>query len=150
MPAPAIRIRPLVEADRAAWEPLWNGYNEFYREALPAEVTEASWRRWMDPGSPMHLLGAERDGRLIAFTAYLFHASSWSIGPYCYLEDLFTAAEARGTGAGEALITAVAEAARASGATRLYWVTHETNAVAQRLYDRVAERTGFIQYRKVL
>lgn len=150
MPSADLRIRSLVEADRAAWEPLWNGYNEFYREVLPAEVTEASWRRWMDPASPMHLFGAERDGRLIAFAAYQFHASSWSIGPYCYLEDLFTAAEARGTGAGEALISAVADAARAADAARLYWVTHETNAVAQRLYDRVAERTGFIQYRRPL
>ena len=146
----SVIIRPAVAGDRAAFEVLWSGYNTFYRAQVPAAVTEASWQRWQDPHSGMHLLVVERAGELIAFATFLFHPSSWSIGPYCYLEDLFTAESARGTGAGRVLITAVAEAARAAGAERLYWVTHETNAVAQALYDRVAEKTGFIQYRRPL
>ena len=139
-------IRPAAAGDRTAFEVLWAGYNAFYRAQVPAAVTEASWRRWQDPRSGMHLLVAERAGEVIAFATYLFHPSSWAIGPYCYLEDLFTAEAARGTGAGRALIAAVAEAARIARAERLYWVTHETNAAAQSLYDRVAVKNGFIQY----
>ena len=146
----SVIIRPAVAGDRAAFEALWAGYNAFYRAEVPAAVTEASWQRWQDSRSGMHLLIADRAGELIAFATYLFHPSSWSIGPYCYLEDLFTTEAARGSGAGRSLISAVADAARAAGAERLYWVTHETNAVAQALYDRLAEKTGFIQYRRFL
>ena len=42
------------------------------------------------------------------------------------------------------------ERARAAGAQRVYWQTHETNLTAMRLYDEVAERSGFVVYRKRL
>jgi GNAT superfamily N-acetyltransferase len=146
----SLLIRAAVPTDRSAFETLWQGYNTFYRATVPAAVTEASWQRWQNPLSGMHLRVADRDGELVAFATYLFHPSSWAMGPYCYLEDLFTAEAARGTGAGRALITAVADAARAAGAERLYWVTHQTNVVAQALYDKVAQNTGFIQYQRPL
>ena len=80
---------------------------------------------------------------------YIFHRSTWTIGNYCYLQDLFTAEEARGKGAGQALIEAVYERAREAGASRVYWLTQESNEVARRLYDKLADRPGFIQYRKL-
>ena len=70
------------------------------------------------------------------------------IGPTCYLQDLFTAESARGLGVGRALIEAVCARARALGATRVYWQTHETNSAAMRLYDQVAEKSGFVVYRR--
>jgi hypothetical protein len=50
---------------------------------------------------------------------------------------------------GCALIEAVYEEAQAVDAARVYWQTHETNHVAQRLYDAIAEKSGFIVYRKL-
>lgn len=148
MPTSSLLIRPLRAADRSAWGVLWDGYNHFYKATVSAEVTAETWRRFLDPQVAMHVLGAERNGELVAFATYLFHPSSWSLGSYCYLEDLFTAEAARGTGAGRALIAAVADAAKTAGAERLYWVTHQSNTVAQALYDKIAVNTGFIQYRK--
>jgi GNAT superfamily N-acetyltransferase len=144
-----IQIRPFGPQDRQAWEPLWQGYLTFYGSSLPPEVTDATWRRLNDPAEPMHGLAAVLDGRIVGMVHYLYHGSTWSIGPYCYLQDLFTAEEARGRGAGRALIEAVYERARADGASRVYWLTHETNASAQALYDKLAARSGFIQYRKL-
>jgi GNAT superfamily N-acetyltransferase len=72
------------------------------------------------------------------------------LGPICYLQDLFTSEEARGRGVGRALIEAVYERAKAVGSPRVYWQTHETNAAAQRLYNKLAERSGFIVYRRDL
>jgi GNAT superfamily N-acetyltransferase len=150
--AAAPLIRPLAQADYAAWRPLWDGYNAFYgREgatALPEEITAATWARIFDPAEPVHAFVAERDGRILGIVHYLFHRSTTLLGPICYLQDLFTAAEARGGGVGRALIEAVYEAARAAGSPRVYWQTHEANAVAMRLYDRVATKSGFLVYRR--
>jgi GNAT superfamily N-acetyltransferase len=70
------------------------------------------------------------------------------IGPTCYLQDLFTAESARGQGIGRALIESVYERAKAAGSQRVYWQTHETNLTGMKLYDKVAERSGFVVYRK--
>ena len=146
---PSIDIRPLRPDEREAWEPLWAGYLEFYDATVAPEVTGETWRRLHDPTEPMHVLGAYVDGRLIGIVHYLFHRSTWTVGDYCYLQDLFTVPDARGLGAGRALIEAVYDAARVAGASRVYWLTHESNSTARVLYDKVADRPGFIQYRRI-
>ena len=145
-----IEIRPLRPDEREVWEPLWAGYLTFYETAVAPEVTDITWARLHDPAEPMFALGAYLDGRLVGIVHYLFHRSTWTVGEYCYLQDLFTVPEARGRGAGRALIEAVAERAKTAGASRVYWLTHESNTVARGLYDRVADRPGFIQYRRIL
>ncbi len=145
-----LQIRPFRPEDRSAWEPLWQGYLIFYKSSLAPEVTDETWRRLNDPAEPMHGLVAVLDGRVVGIVHYIYHRSTWTTGDYCYLQDLFTAEEARGHGVGRALIEAVYEQAKAHGASRVYWLTHETNAAAQVLYDKVASRSGFIQYRHLL
>jgi GNAT superfamily N-acetyltransferase len=145
-----IAIRPLGPEDRADWEPLWAGYLAFYEATIPSTVTQTTWARLNDPAEPMHVLGAFVDGQLVGIVHYLFHRSTWTTGDYCYLQDLFTNEAARGRGAGRALIEAVYERARAAGASRVYWLTQEGNATARALYDKLADRSGFIQYRKML
>jgi len=153
MPA-ALTIRPVAPGDYAQWLPLWDGYNVFYGRsgptALDPEITRTTWERFFDAGEPMHALVAEESGTLLGFTHYLYHRSTTSIGLNCYLQDLFTRSEARGRGVGRALIEAVYAAARAAGSPRVYWQTQETNATAMRLYDQVAEKSGFLVYRKLL
>jgi GNAT superfamily N-acetyltransferase len=145
-----IQIRPFNPDDRQSWEPLWQGYLTFYKSTLPAEVTETTWRRLIASAEPMHGLVAILDGKIVGIVHYLYHRSTWTTGDYCYLQDLFTSEEARGRGVGRALIEAVYDRAKADGASRVYWLTHETNTAAQVLYDKVASRSGFIQYRHLL
>jgi GNAT superfamily N-acetyltransferase len=145
----AIVVRPVSADERGAWEPLWKGYQTFYEVALSAETTATTWARLHDPAEPMGVLGAYVDGRLVGIAHYIFHRSCWTVGDYCYLQDLFVAADARGHGAGRALIEAVEKEARSVGASRVHWLTREDNTVARALYDRLAERSGFIQYRKL-
>ena len=150
--SPGFTIRPAVDRDFEEWKPLWDGYNAFYGRhgptALPIEVTRATWSRFHDANVPMGALVAEGGGRLVGLAHYILHASTNQVAQVCYLQDLFTDPAARGQGIGEALIEAVYERARALGCRRVYWQTHETNAIARRLYDQVAERSGFIVYRK--
>jgi GNAT superfamily N-acetyltransferase len=132
-----------------AWQPLWKGYLDFYRTSVAPEVYDVTWARLHDPNEPMWLLGGYVDSTLLGIVHYLYHRSCWTIGDYCYLQDLFVAEPARGRGLGRALIEAVYGDARAAGASRVYWLTHETNATARALYDTLADRPGFIQYRKL-
>lgn len=145
----AVVIRPLGADERAGWEPLWRGYLDFYKASQTPEATDITWKRLLDPKEPMFALGAYVDGKLLGIVHYLYHRSTWTIGDYCYLQDLFVAEAARGQGLARALIEAVYAKAKEEGASRVYWNTHETNATARVLYDKVAERSGFIQYRKV-
>jgi GNAT superfamily N-acetyltransferase len=144
-----IDIRPLRPDERAPWQMLWTCYLDFYKTSVPPEVYDTTWARLHDPREPMWLLGGYVDGKLLGIVHYLYHRSCWTIADYCYLQDLFVAQEARKRGLGRALIEAVYREARAAGASRVHWLTHETNTTARALYDQLANRPGFIQYRKL-
>lgn len=141
-------IRDLAAADRAQWAPLWAGYLEFYQSTLAPEVTDATFARLIDPASNLFGMVAEEDGALIGVVQCVLHDHGWFQAQVCYLEDLFVTPAARGKGVGRALIEAVYARADAMGYARVYWLTHETNTSARALYDQVATRTGFIQYRR--
>lgn len=149
-----ISIRGVTRQDYDQWLPLWDGYNAFYGRAeataLSPDITSVTWERFFDSGEPVFALVAERDGELLGLTHYLFHRSTTSIEPTCYLQDLFTSEAARGKGVGRALIQAVYVGAKLAGSSKVYWQTHETNLTAMQLYDKVAERSGFLVYRKLL
>ena len=144
----AVLVRPIALQDFEQWLPLWTGYNTFYERVLPDEITRMTFARFFDAYEPVHALVAERDGALIGLVHYIFHRSTVMLHPTCYLQDLFTTKAARGLGVGRALIEAVYERAGRAGSSRVYWLTHESNAAARALYDKIAERPGFIQYRK--
>ena len=144
-----MKVTRLEAGDRDRWTELWRAYLAFYDTEMPAEIYDHTWRRLLE-GDGVHGLAARDDGTIIGITHFLFHPSCWTLLPVCYLQDLFTDEGARGQGAGRALIAAVADWARTQGCGRLYWLTHETNATARALYDKVAVNRGFIRYDIVL
>ena len=149
-----VTIRAIVKEDFTRWKPLWDAYNAFYGRAGPTalapEITRTTWERFLDADEPVHALVAESAGELLGLAHFLFHRSTIQVAPTCYLQDLFTTERARGQGVGRALIDAVCLRASAGGSPRVYWQTHESNRAAMLLYDQVAEKSGFIVYRKML
>jgi len=149
-----LSIRPLAKTDYAQWLPLWDGYNAFYGRsgatALDPAITAMTWSRFFDAYEPVHALVAEDGGALIGLVHYLYHRSTTSIAPTCYLQDLFTLEAARGQGVGRAMIEEVYRCAVRAGCSRVYWHTHATNTTARMLYDKLAEDSGFVVYRKML
>lgn len=144
-----IEVRPLEPRDHADWLVLFEDYVAFYKAHVPADVVDLTWSRLMGGDADMLGLGATSgDGRLVGMALIVFHRSTWSATWYCYLEDLYVAPAARGQGVGRSLIEAVYAAADARGATRTYWVTEEENATARRLYDAMAMRAPYVQYRR--
>jgi GNAT superfamily N-acetyltransferase len=142
-----VTVRPLQQSDHVEWRRLWTAYLTFYKTAVPEEVYQSTWKRLFTVGEfePKGFI-ALLDDKAVGLTHYLYHRSCWSIVNNCYLQDLFADPEVRGKGVGAALIEAVRQEAAKIGVTNVYWMTHETNATARRLYDRVARRTGFIEY----
>ncbi len=145
-----MNIRLARESDFSGWLRLWLGYQAFYNTTIAENVTAKTWARFLDPAEPMHCALAEVDGQLVGMVHYIEHRSCWTEGDYFYLQDLFIDPKLRGQGIGSALIEHVYAQARAAHASRVWWLTHETNTAAMQLYDRIAEKSGFVQYRKLM
>jgi GNAT superfamily N-acetyltransferase len=143
----AIAIRPLEQSDHAEWRRLWTAYLTFYKTTVPEEVYATTWKRLFTAGEfePNGFV-ALIDGKPVGLVHYLYHRTCWTEANNCYLQDLFADPKVRGKGVGAALIEAVRQQAAKAGVTNVYWMTHETNSTARRLYDRVARLTGFIKY----
>jgi GNAT superfamily N-acetyltransferase len=148
--AAGVEIRPAGERDHADWLPLWRGYQAFYKTDIPEEVSSVTWARLLDTSEPMGAALAWRDDTAIGLVHHIRHRSCWTIGDYIYLQDLFVSPAERGTGVGRKLIEYVYGIARQAGCARVHWLTHETNRDAMLLYDRIAERSGFVQYRRII
>jgi len=142
-----IELRPVGEGDFAAWLPLWEGYQRFYRIEIAEEVTRRTWERFLSPAEPMYALLAMMGNQALGLAHTVHHRSTWTTKDHCYLQDLFVAGEARGQSVGRALVERVYADAARRGAARVYWVTHESNHDAIRLYDRVAHRLPLIHFR---
>lgn len=139
-------VRPLESGDRAQWQALWRGYQDYYEVDLQ-DNEDSLFSRLMEPAKdgPFCLV-CDDNGKLLGLTQYIFHQTTFSSEPRCYLHDLYTVPEARGQRVGEILIEAVEKAARKYGATQVYWLTQDFNHRARKLYDRVGKLTPFIKY----
>lgn len=146
-----VEIKPLEEKDFDSWLELWKAYQVFYKADIPLATTMLTWQRFFDPTENMHAIGAfDKDGKLVGIVHAIFHRSCWLPGFSCYLQDLYVDSSQRGAGIGEKLIEAVAILARKQNAGKLYWMTQEDNLIARGLYEKIAEKSGFIQYVKPL
>jgi len=146
-----IDVQPLRATEFDDWLPLWQGYLTFYKAQVPAATTDVTFRRLTGGSEPMGgFIARDAGGHALGIVHWIEHRSCWTVGDYCYLQDLFVAPVQRGGGIGRQLIEAVYARAAAAGCSRVWWLTHETNTDAMHLYDKVAARSGFLQYRKLL
>lgn len=148
--AESVEIRLFSSQDKQAWLELWHAYQVFYQTSIAEDISDTNWERLLDDKEPMHGAFAWLNGEAVGLVHYIHHRSTWAKGDYCYLQDLYVKPDIRGKGLGRALIEHVYKAAETDGCSRVYWLTHETNADAMVLYDRIADKSGFIQYRKLL
>ena len=147
---PTIHVRAAREDEFDVWMPLWRGYLAFYKADIADEVSRLTWQRFFDDAEPMHCDLVEVDGVVCGLVHSIDHRSCWMKEHSCYLQDLFVAPELRGQGLGRRLIEHVYAQAKARGCERVHWLTQETNTDAMKLYDRIADKPGFVQYRKVI
>jgi len=144
----SIKIRLATNNDFNEWILLWNNYQEFCKIKLSDEITNTTWKSLLDPNEPMHLALAEVDGKVVGFTHYIEHRTTWAINYSVYLQDLYVFDNLRGRKIGRALIEHVYEYGKKIGTSKVHWLTHNTNSQAIILYDKVATKSGYIQYLK--
>lgn len=146
--AEALSIASLLHSDEAEWRRLWGAYQRFYEVALSEAVHVATWTRLHDPVEPIHgAMARDSSGEAVGLVHFIRHRTCWDIADSCYLQDLYVDERCRGAGVGRGLIAHVAAAAAGFGAAQVHWLTQVTNTRAMRLYDDVAVRSGFVQYR---
>ena len=80
---------------------------------------------------------ASLDGRAVGFALYFTTFSTFLGRPGLYLEDLFVVPEARGAGAGKALLSRLAALAIERGYGRLEWAVLDWNEPAIGFYKRL-------------
>ena len=145
-----IEIRPISAENKALWYPLWRGYQAFYKTDIAEAVSDVTWSRLLDPAEPMGAAMAWNGDEAVGLVHHIQHRSCWTTGDYCYLQDLFVSEKARGHGVGRKLIEYVYAYSKSKGCSRVHWLTHESNIDAMELYNKIASRSGFIQYRQLL
>ena len=145
-----IEIRPISAENKALWYPLWRGYQAFYKTDIAEAVSDVTWNRLLDPAEPMGAAMAWNGDEAVGLVHHIQHRSCWTTGDYCYLQDLFVSEKARGHGVGRKLIEYVYAYSKSKGCSRVHWLTHESNTDAMELYNKIASRSGFIQYRQLL
>jgi GNAT superfamily N-acetyltransferase len=140
-------IRTIETKDEPRWRELWEGYCRFYESELSDAITAYTWKRIMDPASPVHAIVAEREGEgVVGIANYVIHENTWTLTPVCYLEDLFVDPQVRARGIGAALIDWLVAEMKSRRWSRLYWNTKENNYRARGLYDKYTPHSGFIRY----
>lgn len=146
----AVDIRPVTAADHNAWLPLWKAYQAFYNTTIADEVTQTTWQRMLDSAEPMNAALAWKGEEAVGMVHWIYHRSCWTVENSCYLQDLIVSEQCRGQKVGRRLIEFVYATAKNDGCVKVHWLTQETNANAISLYEHVAERPGFIQFRKAI
>jgi hypothetical protein len=120
--ATPLELRTPAPADHAAWLPLWRAYQAFYKVAIPEATSAVTWGRLLDPAEPMHAMLAWQGARAVGLVHWIYHRACWSVGDYCYLNDLFAEPDVRGkheeNRTEELLIHEETERAREDGATK--------------------------------
>jgi GNAT superfamily N-acetyltransferase len=144
-------IRRLRSGDFESWHRLFHQYLEFYREELEQDVVRETFSRLVaERGSLFGLIALSHEDEPVGIVNCVMHATTWSKGPTCYLEDLFVVEAARGTGLARHLIAQAKQEASRRGGGRIYWHTQAFNGRARSLYDQVARLTSLVVYEEEL
>src|SRR5690348_13224880 len=138
MSHPTTTIRPLAPADEQRWRELFRAYRVFYELPESEEVVSRAWGWFMDPTHECNALVAETNDEILGFAHHRRMSSPYTGTSGIFLDDLFTAPEARGKGIGRALIGRLTDMAHAEGRAFVQWMTAEDNHTAQALYNTLA------------
>ncbi|HEX6909051.1 MAG TPA: GNAT family N-acetyltransferase [Longimicrobium sp.] len=136
------RIRPAAKADVPLILRFIRELAEYERLLQEVVATEDRLRDTLfgpRPGAEV-VIAEDEDGEPLGFALFFHNYSTFLAQPGIYLEDLYVRPEARGRGAGRALLAHLARLARERGCGRLEWWVLDWNESAIRFYRSLGAR----------
>lgn len=141
-----VSVRPITASDRIAWAQLFRGYRNFYERSHDPRIFDTVWRWLLNPDHEVRGLIAEMNGVPVGFAHYRTFARPIDGVTALFLDDMFTAPEARGSGAGTAMLARLNEIGVLERAAVVRWITAHDNTTARSLYDQIATEIPFATY----
>ena len=141
------RVRAVEAGDAARWRELYAAYARFYRADQSDEQRDRVWGWLTDPDHEVEGLVVVDEAGTVAGLAHVrAFARPLSATVGGFLDDLYVDEQVRGTGAVDALLSALRELAVERGWSVVRWITADDNYRARRKYDAVAQRTTWVTY----
>ena len=139
-------IRELKPSDKEEWRKLFKGYGDFYKAPINDDILTTVWDWLFDKKHVVNGLCYEIEGKIVGIAHYRTMPRPLK-GKYIgFLDDLFVDPDFRGQKIGQKLIEALKNIAKSNNWQVIRWITHSNNKTAKKLYDKIANNTGFDLY----
>ena len=139
-------IRKLEQKDKENWAKLYNGYANFYKVPMNKEILDTLWSWIIDETHDVNGVCFELEGKIAGIAHYRTMPRPIK-GQYIgFLDDLFVEPEFRGQQIAQKLISYLQSLSKANNWGGIRWITHSSNENAKKLYDKIANNTGFELY----
>lgn len=136
-----VTIRNAVPQDIDLIHAFILGLAEYEKLADEVRTDKEVLARHLFGARPMaEVLIAERDGTGIGFALFFHNFSTFEGRPGIYLEDLYVIPDARGSGAGKALLARLAQLTMERDCARLEWSVLDWNTPAIDFYRAIGAK----------
>jgi ribosomal protein S18 acetylase RimI-like enzyme len=139
-------IRKLERKDKENWIKLYCGYAKFYKVSMNNEILNTLWNWIHDENHVVNGISYELEGKIVAIAHYRTMPRPIKGQYICFLDDLFVEPDFRGQKIAQKLISYLKSLSKANNWDGIRWITHSSNKNAKKLYDKIANNTGFELY----
>jgi ribosomal protein S18 acetylase RimI-like enzyme len=139
-------IRKLEQKDKENWVKLYNGYADFYKVPMNTVVLDTLWSWIQDETHDVKAICFELENKIVGIAHYRTMPRPIK-GQYIgFLDDLFVKPEFRSQKIAQKMISHLKSLSKANNWNGIRWITHSSNKNAKKLYDKIANNTGFELY----
>ena len=139
-------IRKLERKDKENWIRLYCGYAKFYKVSMNNEILNTLWSWIHDKNNVVNGICYELEGKIVGISHYRTMPRPIK-GEYIgFLDDLFVKPEKKKKKIAQKLISHLKSLSKANNWNGIRWITHSSNENAKKLYDKIANNTGFELY----
>ena len=139
-------IRKLNKDDFKRWSNLYQEYAIFYNVPMNMAILETLWDWINDENHIVNGICFELNNKILGIAHYRTMPRPIK-GQYIgFLDDLFVEPEFRGQKIAQKLINHLKSLSKSNNWDAIRWITHHSNENAKKLYDKIANNTGFELY----
>ena len=139
-------IRELTQNDFNNWSDLYKGYANFYKVPMNKEILNTLWGWIQDKNHVVKAICYELEGKIVGIAHYRSMPRPLNGRYIGFLDDLFVEPDYRGQKIGKKLIEHLKSLSKNNNWCGIRWITQSSNKNAKKLYDKIANNTGFDLY----